>query len=82
MIPIPLTEEEKRAIIRLFITPEGKQVLDILEDKTIKKPVINIVHPDSGNTLMLAAHREGQNCVIRQIQRLIDDLNKKAKEAN
>jgi hypothetical protein len=82
MIQLPLLEDEKRAIIRLFSTPEGKAVLSILEDKTVKKPVIQMVHPDSGNTLMVAAQREGQNSVIRQIQRLIEDLTKKAKEAN
>ena len=82
MIQIPFTEDEKRAIIRLFTTPEGQAVLGILEDKTIKKPVIQMVHPDSGNTLMVAAQREGQNSVVRQIIRLIEDFNKKAKEAN
>lgn len=82
MIQIPLTDDEKRAVIRLFTTPDGQAVLSILEENTIKKPVIQTVLPDSGNTLMVAAQREGQNSVIRQIQRLIEDLNKKAKEAN
>tara|TARA_X000001036_G_C20466988_1_gene719885 strand:+ start:579 stop:827 length:249 start_codon:yes stop_codon:yes gene_type:complete len=82
MIQIPLTDTEKRAVARLFTTSEGQGVLSILEENTIKKPVIQTVLPDSGNTLMVAAQREGQNSVIRQIQRLIEDLNKKAKEAN
>ena len=37
MIQIPLTDDEKRAIIRLFTTPEGQAVLSILEDKFVTR---------------------------------------------
>lgn len=82
MIQIPFSEDEKIVLIRLFRTPDGQQALKILENSTIGKPVIQMVHPDSGNTLMAAAQREGQNSVVRQLKRLLEQVKNKAKEAN
>jgi len=82
MIQIPFSEAEKLVLIRLFRTPDGQQALKILEENTIGKPVIQMVHPDSGNTLMAAAQREGQNSVVRQLKRLLEQVKNKAKEAN
>jgi hypothetical protein len=82
MIQIPFSEDEKIVLIRLFRTPDGQQALKILENNTIGKPVIQMVHPDSGNTLMAAAQREGQNSVVRQLKRLLEQVKNKAKEAN
>jgi len=82
MIQIPFSEDEKLVLIRLLRTPDGQQALKILEDNTIGKPVIQMVYPDSGNTLMAAAQREGQNSVVRQLKRLLEQVKNRVKEAN
>lgn len=71
--------DDDQILYRVFTTGEGARALEVLKKRTVGKPVFENIGQDSGNTLALAAMREGQNNLVRHILRIIDIVERRAK---
>lgn len=67
--------EKQRAIAKKFKGPQGKLALSYLRELTIEQPCFNPNLPD-GVAVNFGFFREGQNSIVRDIERLVDQLEK------
>lgn len=69
--------KEDLIIFNAFSTEDGQRALEVLKKVTLEKPVFQSIGSDSGNTLLLAGVREGENNLIRKIEDAIRRVRKK-----
>lgn len=75
-IPEAIKKKEREIDIlygKTFGTPTGKKVLAHLISTTIDKPVMQVSEGFSG--IMIGYSREGQNALVRSIQKRIVNAN-------
>lgn len=75
-VPEELKEEQRQIDLiygKTFGTPTGKKVLAHLIDTTINKSVLQVSEGFSG--IMIGYSREGQNALVRSIQKRIKNAN-------
>ena len=75
-VPEKLKEEQRQIDLiygKTFGTPAGKKVLAHLVSTTIDQPVMQVSEGFSG--IMIGYSREGQNALVRSIQKRIKNAN-------
>jgi hypothetical protein len=80
--PAGFTDEEKRLIAKLFSTPEGKRVLEIIERETIRKGIPPVLYQDGQSNAMAAAFRNGENNLALRLSTAGKSLEPKTKSKN
>lgn len=77
-VPEALAQKEREIDLiygKAFQTPTGKKVLEHLISITIDQPVMQVSEGFSG--IMIGYSREGQNALVRRIQKRIKNANSK-----
>lgn len=75
-IPDAIKKKEREIDLiygKAFQTPTGRKVLDHLISTTINQPVMQVSEGLSG--IMIGYSREGQNALVRSIQKRIKNAN-------